>query len=227
MTDFRTETNSLGPRQLPREAVWGIHTARASRTSRSPACRSGTSPSSSGRSPWSSRRRRAPTASSACSTPRQGRRRSTRPATRSSAARYHEQFVVDVIQGGAGTSTNMNANEVIANSRSSSWAAPRATTTRCTRTTTSTARSRPTMSIRPRSARGHPRHRAARPRRSRSLPTRSQRKAVEFARHAQDGPHPAAGRGADDARPGVRRLPRHGGGGHRAAPRDGRACSAR
>ncbi|MFH1987178.1 MAG: lyase family protein, partial [Pseudomonadota bacterium] len=27
---------------------------------------------------------------------------------------WHEQFVVDVIQGGAGTSTNMNANEVIA-----------------------------------------------------------------------------------------------------------------
>ncbi|WP_137925692.1 aspartate ammonia-lyase [Cupriavidus sp. 2SB] len=27
----------------------------------------------------------------------------------------HQQFVVDVIQGGAGTSTNMNANEVIAN----------------------------------------------------------------------------------------------------------------
>jgi aspartate ammonia-lyase len=31
------------------------------------------------------------------------------------AGRWHEQFVVDVIQGGAGTSTNMNANEVIAN----------------------------------------------------------------------------------------------------------------
>ncbi|MEW5869389.1 MAG: aspartate ammonia-lyase [Chloroflexota bacterium] len=28
---------------------------------------------------------------------------------------WHEEFVVDVIQGGAGTSTNMNANEVIAN----------------------------------------------------------------------------------------------------------------
>ena len=28
---------------------------------------------------------------------------------------YHSEFVVDVIQGGAGTSTNMNANEVIAN----------------------------------------------------------------------------------------------------------------
>src|SRR5512146_2076288 len=31
------------------------------------------------------------------------------------AGRLHDQFVVDVIQGGAGTSTNMNANEVIAN----------------------------------------------------------------------------------------------------------------
>ena len=29
MTSFRTEADSLGPRQLPREAVWGIHTARA------------------------------------------------------------------------------------------------------------------------------------------------------------------------------------------------------
>lgn len=29
--------------------------------------------------------------------------------------RYHGQFVVDAVQGGAGTSTNMNANEVIAN----------------------------------------------------------------------------------------------------------------
>lgn len=31
------------------------------------------------------------------------------------AGRLHDEFVVDVIQGGAGTSTNMNANEVIAN----------------------------------------------------------------------------------------------------------------
>jgi len=31
------------------------------------------------------------------------------------AGHHHNQFVVDVIQGGAGTSTNMNANEVIAN----------------------------------------------------------------------------------------------------------------
>ena len=31
------------------------------------------------------------------------------------AGKYHEDFPVDMIQGGAGTSTNMNANEVIAN----------------------------------------------------------------------------------------------------------------
>ncbi|MBU1567021.1 MAG: aspartate ammonia-lyase [Proteobacteria bacterium] len=31
------------------------------------------------------------------------------------AGKLHDQFVVDIIQGGAGTSTNMNANEVIAN----------------------------------------------------------------------------------------------------------------
>lgn len=31
------------------------------------------------------------------------------------AGDLHDQFIVDVIQGGAGTSTNMNANEVIAN----------------------------------------------------------------------------------------------------------------
>ncbi|WP_397601938.1 lyase family protein, partial [Silvanigrella sp.] len=31
------------------------------------------------------------------------------------AGHWHDQFLVDMIQGGAGTSTNMNANEVIAN----------------------------------------------------------------------------------------------------------------
>ena len=29
--------------------------------------------------------------------------------------KYHDQFLVDWYQGGAGTSTNMNANEVLAN----------------------------------------------------------------------------------------------------------------
>src|SRR6478752_97272 len=29
--------------------------------------------------------------------------------------KYHDQFIVDMMQGGAGTSANMNANEVLAN----------------------------------------------------------------------------------------------------------------
>ena len=31
------------------------------------------------------------------------------------AGENHQHFIVDMVQGGAGTSTNMNANEVIAN----------------------------------------------------------------------------------------------------------------
>jgi len=38
-----------------------------------------------------------------------------RAAQEIKAGRHHEHFLVDMIQGGAGTSTNMNANEVIAN----------------------------------------------------------------------------------------------------------------
>mgnify|MGYP003693538239 CR=1 FL=1 len=40
---------------------------------------------------------------------------SSRRAGTSAPGELHDEFVVDVIQGGAGTSTNMNANEVIAN----------------------------------------------------------------------------------------------------------------
>ena len=54
------------------------------------------------------------------------------------AGRLHEQFVVDVIQGGAGTSTNMNANEVIANRALELLGRPRAITNRCIPTNTST-----------------------------------------------------------------------------------------
>ncbi|GAA4982069.1 hypothetical protein GCM10025734_02950 [Kitasatospora paranensis] len=47
----------------------------------------------------------------------------------------HEHFVVDVLQGGAGTSSNMNANEVIANRALELWAACAATTTTSAPTT--------------------------------------------------------------------------------------------
>mgnify|MGYP000682967913 CR=1 FL=1 len=54
------------------------------------------------------------------------------------AGKLKDQFIVDGIQGGAGTSANMNANEVIANRAIESWAAPRVIIPLSTRMTTST-----------------------------------------------------------------------------------------
>ena len=45
---------------------------------------------------------------------RSRRARSPRPATRSPAGEHDDQFPIDVFQTGSGTSSNMNANEVIA-----------------------------------------------------------------------------------------------------------------
>ncbi len=51
--------------------------------------------------------------------------------------KYHDQFLVDMYQGGAGTSTNMNANEVIANvGLETAGASRRGRTTRSSRTIT-------------------------------------------------------------------------------------------
>jgi aspartate ammonia-lyase len=61
------------------------------------------------------------------------------------AGQLHDQFTVDMFQGGAGTSTNMMANEVIANRGLEIMGTRKASTITCTPTTTSTAPSRPTM----------------------------------------------------------------------------------
>ncbi|MGE0330644.1 MAG: aspartate ammonia-lyase [Ramlibacter sp.] len=111
---FRVEHDFLGDKQIPVGAWWGVHTARA--VENFPI--SGTSISA---MPDLIRafgfvkkaaaranaelgvldRKCAAAIMSACE--------------KLIAGHYRDQFVVDVIQGGAGTSTNMNANEVIAN----------------------------------------------------------------------------------------------------------------
>jgi aspartate ammonia-lyase len=111
---FRIETDFLGPRQIPAEAYWGVHTARA--VENFPI--SGTPISA------------MPELIRAFgfvkkATARTNLQLGVLDAKRAHAimwgcdrlieGQFHEQFVVDVIQGGAGTSTNMNANEVIAN----------------------------------------------------------------------------------------------------------------
>ena len=111
--------------------------------------------------------------------------------------KLHDEFRLDVFQGGAGTSTNMNANEVIANRalelmghKKGEYQLLRS------RTTTSTARSPPTTPI-PTSlhvgmALGNVELVAADQRAGRRLPRQGQGVRAD----PQDGPHAAPGRGA-------------------------------
>jgi len=114
MTDRRTETDSLGPEQLPREAVWGIHTARALENFPITGVPLAHFPELV--------RALAMVKKAAALANRDLGALDTGLAAAIAAAcdeiiagRHHEHFLVDMIQGGAGTSTNMNANEVIAN----------------------------------------------------------------------------------------------------------------
>jgi aspartate ammonia-lyase len=110
----RTETDSLGSMEIPADAYWGIHTARA--LENFPITRR----------PISVYR----DLIRALARVKQAAARANRELGVLDAAKaelieqvceeivegaLHEQFVVGVVQGGAGTSTNMNTNEVIAN----------------------------------------------------------------------------------------------------------------
>jgi aspartate ammonia-lyase len=110
----RTETDSLGSMEIPADVYWGIHTARAVENfdiSKRPI------------SVY-------PEFVVALAMVKQAAARANREigvlspakadlidqaAQRVIDGEFHDQFVVGVIQGGAGTSTNMNANEVITN----------------------------------------------------------------------------------------------------------------
>ena len=107
----RTEKDLLGEKQIPANAYWR-QTVGGSRTSPSPASRS-TIPGS-----WSWAIVKL--AAARANTDVGAMKPETLAAIELAAAavrkgEYHDQFVVDWYQGGAGTSTNMNANEVLAN----------------------------------------------------------------------------------------------------------------
>ncbi len=110
----RLEHDFLGEKPIPASAYWGIHTARA--VENFPI--SGISVSA-----FPDLIRALGFVKKACARANarlgvinEARRRAIAAACDELiAGELHEQFVVDVIQGGAGTSTNMNANEVIAN----------------------------------------------------------------------------------------------------------------
>ncbi|MGZ5847481.1 MAG: aspartate ammonia-lyase, partial [Ramlibacter sp.] len=112
--DHRIEHDFLGEKQIPAQAYWGVHTARAVENfpiSGTPVSAMPELVRAFGYVKKATARAnlelgvldesRAYAIMSACE--------------KLIAGEHHDQFVVDVIQGGAGTSTNMNANEVIAN----------------------------------------------------------------------------------------------------------------
>ncbi|MET3922810.1 aspartate ammonia-lyase [Arthrobacter sp. UYEF20] len=110
----RIETDSLGYIPVPSTAYWGAHTARALENFTISGIPVSTHPHLV--------RALAMIKNAAAQANRELGILNPREATAIREAcqeiqdgHHHEQFCVDVIQGGAGTSTNMNANEVIAN----------------------------------------------------------------------------------------------------------------
>ncbi len=110
----RREHDLLGERDLPANVYWGIHTLRALENYPITGKTIGTYPDlvralayikkASAKANWQLGQlseEKTKMISDACDRILKGE--------------FHSEFVVDVIQGGAGTSTNMNANEVITN----------------------------------------------------------------------------------------------------------------
>jgi aspartate ammonia-lyase len=110
----RIEHDLLGDRDVPADAYWGVHTLRA--TENFPI--TGTPISA---YPHLIDALADVREAAALANEELGRLEENKAAAIVAACReirsgkLHERFVVDVIQGGAGTSTNMNANEVMAN----------------------------------------------------------------------------------------------------------------
>ena len=110
----RLEHDLLGNRDVPADAYWGIHTLRAVENFAISGHRIGEMPDLI--TALAAIKQAAATANADLGLLDAARRDAIIAACEEiRAGRLHDQFVVDQIQGGAGTSTNMNANEVIAN----------------------------------------------------------------------------------------------------------------
>ena len=110
----RTESDLLGSREIPEQALYGVQTLRGIENFRIskfhlneyPAFINGLAITKMGAAVANSKlglltEQQTQAILSACKEILDGK--------------HHDQFPVDMIQGGAGTTTNMNANEVIAN----------------------------------------------------------------------------------------------------------------
>ncbi len=113
-TATRIEHDLLGEREVPADACWGIHTLRALENFPISGKAIGAYPDLV-RALALVKRAAARANLELGELPRDKHDAIAAACDEIAAGKWHEQFVVDVIQGGAGTSTNMNANEVIAN----------------------------------------------------------------------------------------------------------------
>jgi aspartate ammonia-lyase len=111
---FRTEHDLLGDREVPAEAYYGVHTLRAVENFPITGTRISIYPELI--KALACIKQAAALANHELGLLDEARCDAiVKACAELLGGKLHEQFVVDVIQGGAGTSTNMNANEVIAN----------------------------------------------------------------------------------------------------------------
>jgi aspartate ammonia-lyase len=111
----RTEKDLLGEKQIPNEAYYGVQTARALENFQISALKTNSFPDYV--NAFAIVKLAAARANNEV-----GKRLSDeklaaieKACAAVMAGKYHDQFLVDMYQGGAGTSANMNANEVLAN----------------------------------------------------------------------------------------------------------------
>ena len=110
----RTETDSIGSLEIPAAAYWGVHTARAMENF--PITRRPVSVYPDFIRAFACVKQAAARANLEIGALDEQRANLIDAACEEiKGGRLHDEFTVGVIQGGAGTSTNMNANEVITN----------------------------------------------------------------------------------------------------------------
>jgi aspartate ammonia-lyase len=111
---FRTERDLLGEKQIPAEAYYGVQTARALENFQLSGLRINHYPGFV--EAWAIVKLAAARANTDVGAMKPERLALIEKACQAVLdGKYHDQFQVDWYQGGAGTSTNMNANEVLAN----------------------------------------------------------------------------------------------------------------
>lgn len=111
---FRTEHDMLGAKEIPAEVLYGVHTQRASENFLITGVKLNHFPDLI-RSLAMVKMAAAMTNNDLGVLDPESAIAITRACQLIIDGEHHEHFIVDMIQGGAGTSSNMNANEVIAN----------------------------------------------------------------------------------------------------------------